>query len=58
MNSLDVRHCKNNIEVIEVIEKWLFPGDLLLIKGSRANKMEEIANGIEEYYNTLEKLIV
>jgi len=58
MQQENVKHCKNNIEVVEVLGKWLEPGDVLLIKGSRANKMEEITSGIEEYYSTLEKLIV
>jgi UDP-N-acetylmuramoyl-tripeptide--D-alanyl-D-alanine ligase len=58
MQQENIKHCKNNIEAVEILGKWLEPGDVLLIKGSRANKMEEITSGIEEYYNTLEKLIV
>lgn len=53
-----VRHCKNNIEAVEVLGKWLEPGDVILVKGSRARRMEEIVKWIEEYYSTLERLIV
>lgn len=53
-----VRHCENNIEAVEVLGRWLEPGDIILIKGSRANRMEEIVKGIEEYYSALESLIV
>lgn len=54
----NVRHCKNNIEAVTVLEKWMEPGDIVLVKGSRTRHMEEITKGIEEYYSTLEKLIV
>lgn len=52
------RHCKDNIEAVGVLGEWLEPGDVVLIKGSRAMHLEEITKGIEEYYSTLEKLIV
>lgn len=58
MNPEDVRDCENNIEAVEVLAHWLEPGDVMLIKGSRANHMEEIVKGIEEYYSVLEQLIV
>lgn len=53
-----VQHCENNIEAVSVLEKWLEPGDVVLVKGSRARHMEEITKGIEEYYSSLERLIV
>lgn len=53
-----VQHCENNISAVEALGKWLEPGDIVLVKGSRAMHMEEIVKGIEEYYSTLEKLIV
>lgn len=58
MPAENVRHCKNNLEAVEVLSHWLEPGGIVLVKGSRANHMEEITSGIEEYYSTLEKLIV
>lgn len=53
-----VRHCRDNVEAVEVLGHWLEPGDVVLVKGSRARHMEEITKGMEEYYSTLEKLIV
>lgn len=58
MDSLDIRDCENNIEAVEVLAHWLEPGDVMLIKGSRANHMEQIVKGIEEYYAVLEQIIV
>lgn len=58
MSVEDVNECKNNIDVIEVLAHWLEPGDIVLVKGSRANHMEEIIKGIEECYNVLEQLII
>lgn len=58
MDKNSVRHCKNNIEAVTVLSEWLEPGDIVLVKGSRANYMEQISRGIEEYYSTLDKLIV
>ena len=58
MSSLDIRDCENNIEAVEVLVHWLEPGDVILIKGSRANHLEQIVNGIEEYYTVLEQIIV
>lgn len=53
-----VKHCRDNITAVEVLGGWLVPGDVVLVKGSRMMRMEEIVKGIEEYYSTLEKLIV
>lgn len=58
MSPGSVNHCKDNIEAVTVLGKWFEPGDVILVKGSRARHMEEIVKGIEEYYSTLEKLIV
>ena len=57
MDSKMVNHCKNNIEAVEVLGEFIAPGDVVLIKGSRANHMEEILKGLEEYYEALESLI-
>lgn len=53
-----VRHCNDNVEAVSVLAHWLEPGDIVLVKGSRLMHMEEITKGMEEYYSTLEKLIV
>lgn len=58
MSQEKVKHCKNNVKVVEALGQWLEPGDIVLVKGSRGNYMEEISKGMEEYYNQLEKLIV
>lgn len=58
MNPEFVRKCKNNLQAVSILGEWLEPGDTVLVKGSRANHMEEITRGMEEYYNSLEKLIV
>lgn len=54
----DIRDCETNTEAVEVLAHWLEPGDIVLVKGSRANRMEGIIKGIEEYYNVLEQLMV
>ncbi len=58
MSKRAVKHCPTNLEAVHVLGEWLEPGDLILVKGSRANHMEEIVQGIEEYYSALEQLIV
>jgi len=54
----NIWHCEDKIAAVSVLSKLLEPGDIVLVKGSRANRMEEITRGIEEYYQTLERLIV
>lgn len=58
MSRENVWHCKDKIAAVSILSSLLEPGDIVLVKGSRANRMEEITRGIEEYYQTLEKLIV
>lgn len=36
--------CENNAGAVEILQKLLQPGDVVLVKGSRGMKMEEIVN--------------
>ncbi len=41
-----VKRVKNNQEAFDYLNDYLKPGDILLVKGSRGNKMEEIVKGL------------
>lgn len=41
-----IHPCKNNIECIEILKQITQPGDVILVKGSRGMKMEEIVKAL------------
>jgi len=40
--------CRDYVEAVENIKKWVYKGDTLLVKGSRGMKMERIIEGLKE----------
>jgi len=42
MNPENVHHCENNAEIVKLLEGFITSGDVVLVKGSRGMKMEEI----------------
>ena len=46
MKNSQVIECENNQKAIEVLSKQLQEGDILLVKGSRGLKMEEIVRAL------------
>jgi UDP-N-acetylmuramoyl-tripeptide--D-alanyl-D-alanine ligase len=40
--------CDSNAEAIEILRRILKPGDVVLVKGSRGLRMEEIVNALCE----------
>ncbi|NJD02300.1 MAG: UDP-N-acetylmuramoyl-tripeptide--D-alanyl-D-alanine ligase [Ruminiclostridium sp.] len=47
-----IRYFQSNAEALDYLQKTLVPGDVILVKGSRGMKMEEIVKGLA---NTIEK---
>lgn len=41
-----VKYCESNAEALEYLERNKMPGDVILVKGSRGMKMEEIVKGL------------
>jgi len=44
--SVEVASCGSKDEVLQVLQDKLLPGDVILVKGSRGMRMEEIANAL------------
>lgn len=43
-----VTHCPNFDRLMQVLQRWLQPGDVLLVKGSRATHMERVIARLRE----------
>ena len=54
-SSKEVRHFEDKETMIHFLNQKLKPGDCLLIKGSRANKLEKVAEGLQKFFGVEEK---
>lgn len=48
MSAEQIYHCNNNLECVEVIGQIAQKGDVILVKGSRGMKMEEIVKALKQ----------
>jgi UDP-N-acetylmuramoyl-tripeptide--D-alanyl-D-alanine ligase len=48
----DVLHFANNEEAIKALEEVIMEGDIVLVKGSRSSRMEEVVEGILETFQS------
>ena len=48
--SKEVRHFENKETMIQFLIQKLKSGDGILLKGSRANKLEQLANGLQQFF--------
>ncbi|MFP4661160.1 MAG: UDP-N-acetylmuramoyl-tripeptide--D-alanyl-D-alanine ligase [Halanaerobiales bacterium] len=46
MDGTQIKRIANNQEAVEFLKNYLKPDDIILVKGSRGNKMEEIVEGL------------
>jgi UDP-N-acetylmuramoyl-tripeptide--D-alanyl-D-alanine ligase len=50
---LEKRHCEGKEELVERLLGLVSPGDIVLVKGSRGMKMEEVAEALQEHLNKI-----
>ncbi|HEX7405514.1 MAG TPA: UDP-N-acetylmuramoyl-tripeptide--D-alanyl-D-alanine ligase [Candidatus Nanopelagicaceae bacterium] len=54
-SDLNIHYCQTQVEALDLVEHFA-PGDVVLVKASRAEKMEELAQEIERVWNEREGL--
>ncbi len=47
---IEAFHFSDQDELVRALEKYMQPGDLVLVKGSRSMRMEHVVEALEKYY--------